>query len=110
MRSATLKWIMLTLTLLVAVIILVQVYWLNHVYNLEQKEFNTNALKSIRGLCEDMKLNDRPGTQILEMIDRPNPNTFLLQVDTIPQKDSLVFFLASEFKDFDMFADCNMAV
>ena len=110
MRSATLKWTMLILTLLVSIIILVQVYWLNRVYNLEQREFSTNVLKSIRGLCEDMKLDDSPGTNMQELIEHPNPNTFLLQVDTIPQKDSLVFFMQSEFKDFAVFTDCNMAV
>lgn len=110
MRSATLKWIMLSLTLLVGVIIVVQLYWLNFVYNYEQKEFSTNVVKSIRGLCEDMKLDDSPGTQLQELIERPNQNSFLLQVDTIPEKDSLVYFLFSEFKDFNVFTDCNMAV
>ena len=110
MRSATLKWIMLSLTLLVGVIIVVQLYWINRVYNYEQKEFSTNVVKSIRGLCEDMKLDDRPGTQIQKLIERPTPNSFLLQVDTIPQKDSLVYFLNSEFTDFDVFTDCNMSV
>ena len=101
---------MLTLTLVVAVIILKQVFWLNTVYNYEQKEFSTNVIKSIRGLCEDMRLDDRPGTQIQKLIERPNNTSFLLQVDTIPQKDSLVYYLNSEFTDFDVFTDCNMAV
>ncbi len=101
---------MLTLTLLVGAIILVQLYWINRVYNYEQKEFNTNVIKSIRGLCEDMELDDSPGTQIMELIERPTLNSFVLQVDTIPQRDSLIYFMASEFKDFDVFTDCNMAV
>lgn len=101
---------MFSLTVLVAAIIVVQLYWLNQVYNYEQKEFNTNVVKSIRGLCEDMKLNDRPGTQIQKLIEHPTPSSFLLQVDTIPQKDSLIYFLSSEFEDFDVFTDCNMAM
>jgi len=101
---------MLSLTLLVGVIIVVQLFWLNQVYNLEQHVFNTNVVKSIRGLCEDMNLNDRPGTQIQKLIERPTPNSFLLQLDTIPQKDSLTYFLHNEFTDFDVFTDCNMAV
>jgi two-component system phosphate regulon sensor histidine kinase PhoR len=110
MRSLTLKWMMLLLTLLVGAILLVQLFWLNRVYNYEQKEFNTNVVKSIRGICEDMELDDSPGIQIQKLIERPNLNTFLLQVDTLPQKDSLLFYLASEFDDFDVFTDCKMAV
>ncbi len=110
MRSATLKWMMLLLTFLVGVILLVQLYWIYRVYNFEQKEFNTNVVKSIRGLCEDMELNDSPGSQIQKLVDHPNPNTFLLQVDTIPQRDSLMFYITSEFEDFDVFTDCKMAV
>ena len=49
MRSATLKWMMLLLTLLVGIILVVQLYWINQVYFYEQKEFNTNVVKSIRG-------------------------------------------------------------
>ena len=110
MRSATLKWMMLSLTLLVGVIMVVQLYWIIKVYYYEQKEFNTNVVKSIRGVCEDMELDDNPGTQIQKLIERPNPNTFLIQVDTIPQKDSLIYFLANEFEDFNVFTDCKMAV
>ncbi len=101
---------MLSLTVLVAIILLVQLYWIIKVYNFEQKEFSTNVVKSIRGVCEDMELDDNPGTQIQKLIERPNPNTFLIQVDTIPQKDSLVYYLASEFEDFNVFTDCKMAV
>ena len=110
MRSATLKWMMLLLTLLVGIILLVQMYWIYRVYNFEQKEFNTNVVKSIRGLCEDMELNDAPGTQIQKLVEHPDLNTFLLQVDTIPQRDSLMFYINSEFEDFDVFTDCKMAV
>jgi two-component system, OmpR family, phosphate regulon sensor histidine kinase PhoR len=110
MRSATLKWMMLSLTVLVGIILLVQLYWIIKVYNFEQKEFSTNVVKSIRGVCEDMELDDNPGTQIQKLIERPNPNTFLIQVDTIPQKDSLVYFLSNEFDDFNVFTDCKMAV
>ena len=110
MRSATLKWMLLMLTLLVGIILIVQLYWINRVYFYEQKEFNTNVVKSIRGVCEDMKIDDNPGTQLQKLIERPNPNTFLIRVDTIPQKDTLINFLYSEFEDFDVFTDCKVAV
>src|ERR1700712_2138768 len=110
MRSATLKWMLLMLTLLVGIILIVQLYWINRVYFYEQKEFNTNVVKSIRGVCEDMKIDDNPGTQLQKLIEKPNANTFLIRVDTIPQKDSIINFLYSEFEDFNVFTDCKMAM
>lgn len=110
MRSATLKWMLLLLTLLVGIILLVQLYWINQVYFYEGKEFNNNVVKSIRGVCEDMKIDDNPGTQLQRLIERPNLNTFIVRLDTIPQRDSLINFLYSEFEDFNVFTDCKMAV
>ena len=110
MRSATLKWMLLLLTLLVGIILVVQLYWISRVYYYEQKEFNTNVVKSIRGVCEDMKIDDNPGTQLQKLIERPNANSFLIRIDTLPQRDSLVNFLFSEFEDFNVFTDCKMAV
>ncbi len=110
MRSATLKWMLLLLTILVGIILVVQLYWINQVYSYEQKEFNTNVVKSIRGVCEDMKIDDYPGTQLQKLIERPNPNTFIIRIDSLPQKDSLVNFLFSEFEDFNVFTDCKVAV
>ncbi len=110
MRSSTLKWMMLLLTFLVGVILSVQLYWISLVYNFEGKEFNTNVVKSIRGVCEDMKIDDNPGTQLQKLIERPTDNSFLVRVDTIPHQDSLVNYLYSEFEDFNVFTDCKMAV
>lgn len=110
MRSATLKWMLLMLTILVGIILVVQLYWINQVYYYEQKEFNTNVVKSIRGVCEDMKIDDNPGTQLQKLIERPNPNSFLVRIDSLPQKDSLINFFYSEFEDFNVFTDCKLAV
>ena len=101
---------MLLLTLLVGVILVVQLYWINRVYSFEEKEFNTNVVKSIRGLCEDMKIDDNPGTQLQKLIEKPDVNTFIIRVDTIPQRDSLINFLYTEFEDFNVFTDCKMTV
>lgn len=110
MRSATLKWIVLLSTLLVGVIIIVQLYWLNKVYSLEEKQFNTNIVKSIRGLFEDMELVDSPGLELKNLIEHPNPNAFLVRIDSIPPKDSLKYYLVNELQDFGLLADCKIFV
>ncbi len=108
MRSSTLKWIVLSATLLAAIIITVQLYWLNMVYSLEQRQFNISVVKSVRGLFEDLKMNDAPGTSLQELIKNPGNNYFLVKADTIPQKDSLSFYLQQEFALFGVLTDCRL--
>jgi two-component system phosphate regulon sensor histidine kinase PhoR len=110
MRSATLKWIVLVSTLLVAVIVIVQLYWLEKVYSLEEKQFNTNIVKSIRGLFEDMELVDSPALELKKLIEQTDANTFLVRIDSIPPQDTLIYYLTNEFQDFGVLADCRMSV
>ena len=108
MRSSTLKWIVLSATLLAALIITVQLYWLNMVYSYEQRQFNLNVVKSVRGLFEDLEMNDAPGTPLQQLIRNPDNNYFLVKADTIPPKDSLVLYLQDEFAGFGVLTDCKL--
>jgi two-component system phosphate regulon sensor histidine kinase PhoR len=108
MRSSTLKWIVLTTTLLIAAIIVVQLYWLKKVYSLEQRQFNINVVKAIRGVFEDLEMNDNPAMNLQDLIANPDPNYFFFKADTIPEKDSLTFYLRKEFEDFDVLTDCKL--
>jgi len=110
MRSSTLKWIVLCATFLAAIVVTVQLYWLKKVYSFEQRQFNLNVVKSIRGLFEDLEMNDAPGTNLQQLINKPdnNDNYFLFKADTIPSKDSLVYYIQDEFADFGVLTDCKL--
>ncbi|HEX5026091.1 MAG TPA: HAMP domain-containing sensor histidine kinase [Agriterribacter sp.] len=111
MRSATLKWMVLTGAVIIGLIIAIQLYWLNHIYQLEQKQFDTNTVKSIRGLFEDMNLSDRPASHLQQLIStRPAPNTFVIRVDNLPNRDTLTFYLTHELMDFDILTECKVAL
>ena len=110
MRSTTLKWIVLSGTLLAAIIVTVQLYWLTKVYSLEQRQFHTNVVKSIRSLFEDLQMNDAPGTHLESLIDAPDKDNdyYVFKADTIPLKDSLVFYIKDEFSEFGVLTDCKL--
>lgn len=110
MRSATLKWIVLTGCIVIAIIIGVQLYWLNHIYKLEQKQFRTNVIKSIRGLFEDMDISSDPAGHLQQFIaSQPDPNTFIIKTNTIPSKDTLTYYITNELVDFDVMTECILA-
>ena len=108
MRSSTLKWIVLSATLLAAIVVTVQLYWLKKVYTLEQRQFNQSVVKSIRGVFEDLEMNDQVGVIQNDLIHAPADNYFSFKADTIPPKDSLVFYIQDEFADFGVLTDCKL--
>ena len=110
MRSSTLTRIIFFFTILIALIIVIQLFWLNKLYSYEERQFTTNVVKVARGVLEDMALSAEPETQLQKLIETPDPNTFLVRVDSIPPKDSLSYYLTVEMEDFDLFIDCKLGV
>lgn len=110
MRSATFKWIILLSTIIIGLLVAAQLYWLYKIYNYEQKEFTTSVIKSIKGLYEDLELTDSNTAHLQEMIEQPNANTFLVRIDSIPPKDSLLNSVMNNLEDFGVFADCKVAL
>ena len=108
MRSSTLKWIVLSASLLAALVVTIQLYWLKKVYSYEQRQFNVDVVKSIRGVFEDLEMNDAPGLNLKDLIDAPADNYFSFKADTLPPKDSLVFYIQDEFADFKVLTDCKL--
>ncbi len=100
----------LTSTVLVTIIIGIQLFWLQKVYLYEDKQFNINVSKSIRGLYKDMELVNDVSDNVQKVIENPKPDLYMLRIDCNPYLDSLWLNLKSEFIDFDVYTDCKAAV
>ena len=110
MRSTTLRWIILVTTLAIGLLVSAQLFWLNKIYNYEQKEFSTSVIKSIQGVYEDLQLTNSPTTQLQKLIEHPDANTFLFKIDSIPEKNFLLNNLMENLEGFQVFADCKVAL
>lgn len=110
MRSATFKWIILLSTIVIGLLVASQLFWLNKIYNYEQKEFTTSVVKSIKGVYEDLELTDSNTAHLQQLIEQPDLNTFLFRIDSIPPKDTLLNSVLNNLEDFGVFADCKAAV
>src|SRR4026209_1728251 len=110
MRSNTIRLFILIASLLIAVIIAVQVYWLNKTYTFEKNEFNTSVIKSIRSVYEDLPLLNKASEKLQTLVEKTDANSYIFRTDSIVPKDSLVFYTHNELEDFDIFTDCKMAV
>ncbi|HWY36320.1 MAG TPA: hypothetical protein VNX68_16865, partial [Nitrosopumilaceae archaeon] len=102
------KWLVLSATVLIGLIVVVQLYWLTKVYSFEQKQFNTNVVKSLRGVFEDLEMNDNPAQSLQQLIHNPADDYYLFKADTIPEQDSLTFYIRKEFGDFDVLTDVKL--
>jgi two-component system phosphate regulon sensor histidine kinase PhoR len=110
MRSSTTRILILSLALIIAAIVGLQIHWLQKTYALEKTVFYTSVIKSIRGIYEDIDLSHEPGSHLSSLIEHPDPNRFEFRVDAIPNKDSLVYYLKNEFEDFEVYTDCLVTV
>ncbi|MFM2326184.1 MAG: hypothetical protein RIR31_386 [Bacteroidota bacterium] len=109
-RSKTLRLVILTSTVLVTIIIAVQLFWLQKVYRYEEKQFNINVSKSIRGLYDDMELVNDVSDNVQKTIENPKPDLYLLRIDCSPHLDSLWTNLKAELTDFNVYTDCKAAI
>jgi len=103
-----LKWLVLTATVLIGLIVVVQLYWLTKVYSFEQKQFNNNVVKSLRAVFEDLSMNDNPSQSLQQLIHNPANDNYIFKADTIPVQDSLTFYIRKEFSDFDVLTDVKL--
>jgi two-component system phosphate regulon sensor histidine kinase PhoR len=103
-----LKWLVLSATLLIGLIVVVQLYWLSKVYSLEQRQFNNNVVKSLRGVFEDLEMNDNPTQSLQQLIHNPAKDYYIFKADTIPEQDSLTHYIRKEFSDFDVLTDVKL--
>jgi two-component system phosphate regulon sensor histidine kinase PhoR len=109
-RSKTLRFVILTSTVLITIIVGIQLFWLQKVYLYEDKQFNINVSKSIRGLYKDMELVNDVSDNVQKVIENPKPDLYMLRIDCNPYLDSLWLNLKAEFTDFDVFTDCEAAI
>jgi two-component system, OmpR family, phosphate regulon sensor histidine kinase PhoR len=97
-------------SVIIAFIIVTQVYWLRHIYNLEQHQFKRNVLKSVQAMLRETGAAANPKEPLKDIVDRMDENTFIVELGSLPPKDTLEYHLSSEFEYFGVWAYCNVFV
>ncbi|MEO7445149.1 MAG: HAMP domain-containing sensor histidine kinase [Ferruginibacter sp.] len=107
-KPNTLKWMIITGSIIAALIISVQLFWLQKIYNYEQKLFNTNVTKSIRALYGTIRLQRDSAFNVTQAIENPRSDLYIIKIEAIPEFTKVSEILAIEFSDFDIFTDCKL--
>ena len=95
---------------MITIIICIQLFWLQKVYLYEDKQFNINVSKSIRGLYADMELVNDVSDNVQKVIENPKPDLYLFRIDCSPNPRDLWLNLKSELTDFDVYTDCKAGI
>ena len=110
LSSKNIRWLIITSVLLITLITAVQLFWIQKVYRFEEKHFNANVTKSIKGLFRNMNLVAGNHFTFEKNIELPVPEAYLAKIEKIPAIDSVSFFLSRELTDFDILTDCQVSV
>lgn len=110
LRSSAVRLGIFLSTLVIAVILIFQLIWLKRVYRLEQKEFDKNIVKAIRGLYEDINASVYYSSHLNELIEAPEPHLYIAQLPLTTGKDSIFQYLHYELEDFDILTNCYAAI
>ncbi len=110
LRSKTLRWLIVLCTIVVAIIIAVQLFWIQKIYFFEQKQFNTNVSKSIRSMYEDLDISNDSTYSFEKNILNPLPDIYLAKINQEYKIETISTSLSAEFTDFDVFTDCIVAL
>jgi two-component system, OmpR family, phosphate regulon sensor histidine kinase PhoR len=97
-------------SVIIAFILITQVYWLRHIYNLENHQFKRNVLKSVEAMLDETGIAEDPSQPIKDIVDRMDENTFVVEIGKIPLQDSLKYHLSTQFESFGMWSYCKVAV
>lgn len=109
-RSKTLRWLIILSTIIVAIIVAVQIYWLQRIYRVERRQFNNNVNKSIKNLYKNINLTKDSTFIFNKSVELPVLTSFIAKTDRIPDIDSISILFSKELTDYNLLADCNISI
>lgn len=109
-RSKTLRWIIVISTVVIAIIVAAQIFWLQRVYKLERRQFNINITSSIKALSRNLNLSNDANFNFEKNVQLAIPEDYLLRVDRLPAMDSVTSFFSQELTDYNVLTDCNISI
>jgi len=109
MKTRSLKAILIISTVFVALSLGIQFYILNHIYNNERKQFDTQIAKSVNSLFEDRLLFGDHKNLVGNFI-QSNTSGYFIPFDSIPNQEETIDELARDLSDFGLICSFHFYV
>ena len=103
MNAKTLRIFVALSILLLGGVIVVQYYWFNQAYNIQDRDFDQRTTAALRVVCKRiLAFNKNPNNKIIDPVERVTSNYYTVQVNDTINHMILEEFLKQEFAHNDI--------
>ncbi|MEA5260139.1 HAMP domain-containing sensor histidine kinase [Arcicella aquatica] len=103
MNAKTLRIFVALSILLLGGVIIVQYYWFNQAYNIQDRDFDQRTTAALRVVCKRiLAFNKNPNNKIIDPVERVTSNYYTVQVNDTINHMILEEFLKQEFAHNDI--------
>ena len=110
MSSRTIRIIVILVTLTLAALVWLQIYWVRRSYMLTDEQFNNRVNLSLNSVANQINLYNKDTLNILDPVQQVSSNYFIVNVAGTADPDHLQNLLLIEFNKYNINLDFQFAV
>ncbi len=110
MSSRTIRIIVILVTMTLAALVWLQIYWVRRSYLLTDEQFNNRVNLALNSVANQINLYNKDTLNIIDPVQQVSSNYFLVNVAGTADPDHLQNLLLIEFDHFNINLDFNFAV
>lgn len=110
MSSRTIRIIVILVTLTLAALVWLQIYWVRRSYMLTDEQFNNRVNLSLNSVANQINLYNKDTLNIIDPVQQVSDNYFLVNVAGTADPDHLQNLLIIEFNRYNINLDFQFAV
>lgn len=110
MRSSTLRTIVIGVTILIALIMGIQVYWVSKTYKLEEKEFNIKVNSALRAVVEAIRFSHKDTAPFAGVITQTGPDYFIADTKYLADSNQADFLLKKAIEEYSVFTSFKYGI
>lgn len=109
LRSNTIRIAVVLSSVLIGTILVIQVFWLKKVYELEQREFNGKVMRVMEGYYKATGDTAYSTTDHLsKLVNHPEPFVYIARLGQLPDTNRVMHILREQFKQNEVFTVCGV--
>lgn len=110
MKNATIRLVLVLALLSAAGITATQAFWVKRAYDLEEKEVNLKINNALRNVAFRISKFEETQIQVYDVVDRIQPNYYLVQLNDNISSDVLGHLLQEEFEKSNLITDFQFGI
>ncbi|MBL7751117.1 MAG: HAMP domain-containing histidine kinase [Chitinophagaceae bacterium] len=111
LRSNTIRIAVVLSSVLIGTILVIQVFWLKKVYELEQRVFNSKVMRVIEGYYESSGDTIFSSTDHLsKLVNHPEPFVYIARLGQFPDTNQIMHILREQFTQNEIFTICGVSL